>query len=92
MEATRFFWSISDALDLIFKCLEDAIDATPFTPSMKSMRIGDLLDVMMGKYGRVQINIIGLQAGENLHETIGDNIPDSFHAERYTKEEILNLI
>lgn len=92
MEATRFFWSIDQALDLIFECLDKAADARPFYPSMKSIRIGDLLSAMMHKYGKVRVKKIGLQEGENLHEVISDNGLNSYYSPRYTEKEILELI
>jgi len=92
MDATRFFWSIEQALDLIFECIDKAEDSTPFTPKMKSISIRDLLDAMMDKYGKSPVKIIGLQVGENLHEVVNDGGIDSFSSERYTKEEILKLI
>jgi len=46
----------------------------------------------MRKYGVVPVKTIGLQPGENMHEVIAEGIPDSFHAERFTKEEILQFI
>ncbi len=91
-EATRFFWSVDQALDLIFLCLKEATSAEPFIISMRSIRIGDLLEAMMEKYGRVPVKTIGLQPGENMHEVIAEGIPDSFHSERFTKEEIFELI
>jgi UDP-N-acetylglucosamine 4,6-dehydratase/5-epimerase len=91
-ESTRFYWSVDQALDLIFKCIETSDDASPCITPMKSMRLGDLLEAMMSKYGRVPVKTIGLQIGENMHEVIAEGIPDSFHSERFTKEEIFNLI
>lgn len=92
IESTRFYWPVSEAVDLIFQCMDIATDSEPFITEMKSMRLGDLLDAMMEKYGRVEVKRIGLQPGENMHELIAEGIPDSFHSERYTKEEILELI
>lgn len=92
VDATRFFWSVDQAIDLIFDCIKNVKDASPYYTAMKSIRIGDLLEAMKQKYGQVPVKTIGLQAGENKHEIIADNIPDSFHSERYTKEEILELI
>lgn len=91
-ESTRFYWPVNEAVDLIFTCIDVAIDAQPFIVGMKSMRLGDLLEAMLSKYGRVPVKYIGLQIGENMHEVIAEGIPDSFHSERYTKEEILELI
>jgi len=89
-DATRFFWKVESAVDLIFDCLDNAKNSIPYIVPMKSIRMGDLLDTMMDKYGKVPVNTIGMQIGENLHES-HDGI-DSFHAERYTKQEILQLI
>ncbi len=91
-ESTRFYWPVSDAVDLIFTCVDLAVDSHPFITGMKSMRLGDLLSAMMRKYGTVPIKTIGLQPGENMHEVIAEGIPDSYNSERYTQEEILKLI
>ena len=94
--ATRFFWSVDQALDLIYDCLNNAKDSSPFVPSMKAMSIENLLEAMYVKYmpeeGSKQVKIIGLQPGENLHERILEDGPDSSQVEQYTVEEILPLI
>jgi len=90
--ATRFFWPVSQAIDLIFGSIMNWENAAPAVTAMKSIRIGDLLECMMEKYGTVPVKTIGLQPGENMHEVISEGIPDSFHSERFTKEEILQLI
>ena len=93
-EATRFFWTREGALKLIDECLEKATDATPYVPYMKSMRIWDLLSAMSTKYGgdkAVEVEEIGLQPGENRHETM-DGITFSNEVEHYTEDEILKLI
>jgi hypothetical protein len=35
---------------------------------------------------------IGLQRGENLHEIISENMPNSNDAQKYTIDEIIKLI
>ena len=94
--ATRFFWSVDQALDLIYDCLNNANDSSPFVPSMRAMSIENLLEAMYVKYmpegGSRQIKTIGLQPGENLHERILEDGPDSSQAIQYTVEEILPLI
>jgi UDP-N-acetylglucosamine 4,6-dehydratase/UDP-glucose 4-epimerase len=96
LKATRFFWSIDQAIDLIFDCLENAKDSKPYVPAMKGMSVGSLLDAMIAKYAPVGIKIpiktIGLQPGENLHERILENGPRSNEVELFTVEEILKLI
>lgn len=95
-EATRFYWTIDQAIDLILECLEFSEDSRPYVPTMKSMSVGNLLEAMIRKYlpeGKdPKIKQIGLQPGENLHEMILENGPSSFEAERFTVEEIMKLI
>ena len=95
-EATRFFWTVDQALDLIYDCLENAEDSKPYVPGMKAMSIESLLEAMAQKYlpeGKEKsIKIIGLQPGENLHEKILEQGPASNEVEQYTIEEIKELI
>jgi UDP-N-acetylglucosamine 4,6-dehydratase/5-epimerase len=94
--ATRFFWSVDQALDLIYDCLNNANDSSPYVPTMRAMSIENLLEAMYVKYmpegGSRQIKTIGLQPGENLHERILEDGPDSSQAIQYTVKEILPLI
>jgi len=89
-DATRFYWTVDQAIDLIFDSFK-AKDSDPYITTMKAMRLGDLLDAMMEKYGRVGVETIGLQPGENKHEKL-DAVTSSDKVEKYTKEEILELI
>ena len=93
-KATRFFWSVDQAIDLIEDCLENAIDSTPYCPDMKSIKIDDLLQAMFEKYGygNLKIKTIGLQPGENLHEKVLEDGISSEEAENYTIVEIKNMI
>ena len=95
-KATRFFWSVDQALDLIYDCLDNAPDSAPYVPDMKAMSIGNLLDAMYQKYlpqgGTKKIKEIGLQPGENFHEKIIEDGLDSSQVEQYTVEEIIPLI
>jgi len=96
LDATRFFWSREQAIDLIFSCLKNAEDTTPYCPDMKSMKIGDMLQAMSNKYlpegGELKIRTIGLQPGENLHEKILEEGPYSNEVEMYSISEIEDLI
>ena len=95
-EATRFFWTIDQAVDLIFDCMENAVDSQPYVPDMKSMKVGDLLQAMIKKYSpdgyTADVKTIGLQPGENLHEKILADGLSSEEAERFSVEEIMELI
>jgi UDP-N-acetylglucosamine 4,6-dehydratase/5-epimerase len=90
-EMTRFFWTKDQAVDLIFDCIGNAEDATPYVPEMKSMRMGDLLEAMMKKYGKVKCEVIGNRGGENLHETIDGKV-FSNEVEQFSIDEIKELI
>ena len=95
-DATRFFWTVDQAVDLIFDCLENATDWQPHITDMKSMSINNLLKAMSQKYlpanTDLKIKYIGLQPGENMHEIITEEGFSSEHAERFTIEEIQELI
>ena len=94
--ATRFFWTRNQAVELIFSCLEEANSCAPWVPEMKSMRVGDLLEAMARKYlpsdATLNIKHIGLQPGENLHEKILEEGPASDEVEKFTIDEIMELI
>jgi len=91
--ATRFFLRKEDAVSLIFDCLKNAKTPEPCLPIMKSIEMGNLLNVMIKKYGKKDINIkrIGLQKGENLHELITPEL-SSFDAERWTEQDLFEIV
>jgi len=94
-KATRFFWTVRQAIELIFDCLEKANDSSTYCPDMKSMSIDNLLQAMIEKYGNgkdVPVKVIGLQQGENLHEKVMDEGPYSNEVDQFTKDEIKKLI
>ena len=94
--ATRYFWTLNQAVDLIFDCMEKATTSHFHFPSMKSMSMGDLLTAMAEKYlpegQELRVKEIGLQVGENLHEKISEDGLYSNEAEQFTKDEIKELI
>ena len=87
---------MSQAVDLIFDCMYNAEDSKPHVPDMKSMSVGDLLQAMSKKYlpsdKELKIKTIGIQPGENLHEKILEDGKYSNEVERFTIEEIMELI
>ena len=95
-QATRFFWTVEQAVDLIFDCMENAVNSKPYVPDMKSMSIENLLKAMAENYlpmgCELKIKEIGLQPGENLHERILEDGLSSEDAERFTIEEIKEMI
>jgi UDP-N-acetylglucosamine 4,6-dehydratase len=88
-EASRFFWTVTEAVDLIFECIEKSVDSTPFVPYMKAVTMGVVLEACMEVYGKCPVKIIGLQAGENKVETT-DGITFSNEVEQFTKQEFIN--
>jgi FlaA1/EpsC-like NDP-sugar epimerase len=94
--ATRFFWTVDQAVGLIFDCLANATNYEPHITDMKSMSINNLLKAMSQKYlpegKELKIKYIGLQPGENMHEIITEDGFSSEKAERFTIEEIQELI
>ena len=95
-DATRFFWTRDQAVDLIFSCLKESNSSMPWVPEMKSMAMGDLLEAMARKYlppgETINLKTIGLQPGENMHEKIMEEGPASDEVEKFTIEEIMELI
>jgi len=95
-EATRFFWTVDQAVNLIFDCLENATNYMPYVTDMKAMSINNLLKAMSIKYlpknSELKIKYIGLQPGENMHEIITEDGFSSESAPRFTINEIMELI
>ena len=95
-QATRFFWTVEQAVDLIFDCMENAVNSKPYVPDMKSMSIENLLKAMAENYlpegETLKVKTIGLQPGENLHERILEDGLSSEDADRFTIEEIKEMI
>lgn len=94
-ESTRFFMSISEAVDSIFVCLGIS-NSDPYIPIIKPMSLNNLLSAMIIKYSskNSNINIITsvLRKGENTHEKLNESGPYSNEVEQYTIEEILEII
>lgn len=93
--ATRFYWTKDQAVDLIFDCLKNAENSSPYCPTMKSVKVLDLYKAMVIKYGNnyeVPPIIIGLQKGENMHEKILEDGPYSNEVDSYSLDEVLKLI
>lgn len=96
LNCTRFYWTVDEAIDLIFDCLKLANSPKPYVPKMKSIILKDLLKAMSKKYlkkgGTLTIKEIGLRQGENLHESLDKNHKNSLESEKYTIDEIITFI
>ena len=94
-KATRFFWTIDQAVDLIWECMLKAENSSPYVPDMKAMKMGDLLQAMINKYSKdkdIKPEVIGLGQGENLHEKILSDGLSSKDAKKFTVKQIMELI
>lgn len=87
-EASRFFWTVDEAVDLIFECIDKAENADPFIPKMKAIKMGVVLEACMDVYGKSSVKVIGLQPGENKVETT-DGVTFSDQCEQFTKSEFI---
>ena len=85
-EASRFFWTVDEAVDLIFEAIENAKDSTPYAPKMKAVTMKTVLEACMETYGISPVKTVGLQAGENLVETM-DGVTYSNQVAQFTKQE-----
>ncbi|MDQ0156165.1 polysaccharide biosynthesis protein [Robertmurraya andreesenii] len=74
-EMTRFFLTVSEAIDLLIQASELAIGGETFVMKMKSCRIIDLIKVLEEQFAKNEIEIkkIGIRPGEKLHEVLVSN-------------------
>jgi FlaA1/EpsC-like NDP-sugar epimerase len=67
---TRFFLTLEQAIQLLFRATECGIGRETFVMNMPSCRIVDLIEVLMQSYGQVPITEIGAKPGEKIHEVL----------------------
>jgi FlaA1/EpsC-like NDP-sugar epimerase len=93
-EATRFYWTVDQAVDLLMDGLYNATSSAPYCPDMKALSIGDLVKACHAKYGVGPLTVkqIGLQPGENKHERVLDNGKYSNEVEQFTLAEIMEMV
>lgn len=70
---TRFFLTLEEAIELIFKASIDSIGGETFVMNMPSCYITDLAEVLMEEYGKVDIEEMGIRPGEKLDEMLISN-------------------
>ncbi len=92
-DATRFYFTVGQAVDLIFECIDKAEDARPYIPYMKSVRLSDLAEAMITKYGDgvFRVKEIGLQIGENKHESLDGRVYSN-EVQQYNQAELAEMI
>ncbi|WP_164670810.1 polysaccharide biosynthesis protein [Virgibacillus doumboii] len=74
-DMTRFFLTVSEAIDLLLYASEKAIGGEVFVMKMKACRIVDLIEVLESHFAEKAINVneIGIRPGEKLHEVLVSN-------------------
>jgi FlaA1/EpsC-like NDP-sugar epimerase len=72
-DMTRFFLTLEEAIELIFKASIDSIGGETFVMNMPSCYITDLAEVLMEEYGKVDIEEMGIRPGEKLDEMLISN-------------------
>jgi FlaA1/EpsC-like NDP-sugar epimerase len=69
---TRFFLTIEDAVQLLFKAAVESIGGEIFVMKMPTCKILDLAEVLIDYSGKkdVEIEVTGIRPGEKLHEIL----------------------
>jgi FlaA1/EpsC-like NDP-sugar epimerase len=72
-EMTRFVITMEEAVNLIFRAIELTKGGETFIWKMRTLRVIDLVKVMINKYGqgkKIKIVVIGKGTSEKIHEEI----------------------
>lgn len=74
-EMTRFFLTVSQAIDLLIHASQQAVGGETFVMKMKACSIVDLIDVLEKHFATKDIVIdeVGIRPGEKLHEVLVSN-------------------
>lgn len=67
---TRFFITLEEAIQLLFKASENSLGGETFVMNMPACYITDLAQVLMDQYGTVEIKETGMRPGEKLDEVL----------------------
>lgn len=67
---TRFFLTLEEAIELLFKASIDSIGGETFVMNMPACYISDLAEVLMDEYGKVEVIETGMRPGEKLDEML----------------------
>lgn len=88
-QMTRYFIDIEDAAKFV---IEKSKCPGLHTPIMKSCYISEIMSIFYNKYKQgMKFPITGIRPGEKLHEKLNPGSDSSYNAEKFTKEEILEL-
>lgn len=70
LQMTRFFLTLEEAIQLLFKASIDSIGGETFVMNMPACYIKDLAEVLMDVYGKVDMIETGMRPGEKLDEML----------------------
>lgn len=88
-EATRFWMTLQEAIDLVLKTARTTQGGELVIPDLPAYRLGDLLEVLPRKVQDLpQAEHVGLGQGEKLHERMKEDGPDSSQVRRMTVDEL----
>lgn len=89
LTATRFLIRLEDAVKFVLNIVNSVIPSKDINiPTMKSAEVRQIADII---FGEGNYNVTNLIPGEKLHEDIDLDF-DSNKAERFTNDELLQLI
>jgi UDP-N-acetylglucosamine 4,6-dehydratase len=66
-DMTRFVITLDQGVAFVIKALSEMLGGEVFVPKLPSMRIGDLVSLMVPNGGQ---EVVGIRAGEKLHEVM----------------------
>lgn len=84
-DATRFFFSVGEAVDLIVGAVTTGARGLVI-PRIKGVAMGVVRDAFLDLHPAAACKMIGLQPGENKHETM-DGVTFSNTVDQYSKDE-----
>jgi len=67
---TRFFLTLEEAIELLFKAAEGSIGGETFVINMPACYITEISEILMESYGKVEVKEIGGRPGEKLDEML----------------------
>ena len=70
LRMTRFFLTLEEAIELLFKASEDSIGGETFVMKMPSCYISQVAEILMDRYGSAELKEIGGRPGEKLDEML----------------------
>lgn len=90
-EMTRFYFTVEEAVEVIFQTLKKKDLTKPYIPTMKAMKMEDVLSVFMEHYNVRQMKIVGNRGNEKKHEGLSKDSMSN-KVEHYTKPEIAEFL